>query len=1340
MTQPASPRIENLKDLCLTTALDRVTIVPAPAYSAGAERAAAALRARFAADVRVTPQPAPDDYSRTLVVLGDLSTNPFIARLYHAYMCWTDKRYPGPGGYEVRTIHNPFGRARNVVLLGCSDAAGAERAAERFLAHAVQPMLGPLLDVELADDADAQFRAAAGDYYPYKPGLSNGLRYYLTGRADLGQAYRRYLLSFDLDRLNEQISGMHMLWLFDAALWDIIEEQPIFNAADRLHITNLFLALARSEEGIGFVDVPEIMDDDGLRQNHHTNAAFAVWLVAGYLERDYPDLPGIQDEIAHWRRVIHQAFKPGRTSSRGQCETWHEWELELDINFDYFHAVDDAVFVESGALRRAVERIILSCTNTGTVANSGDIFPWQQPPPCGLLGKAAFATGDARYRFFARRKSLVYHRVGMSGLNGIGREYDDGLAGVRPDDHVGVRYCTVDPAFYHFHGHAPRFYRERMFLQTPNTPLEKSLDKIAFRSGWSPQDQYLLIDGVCGASHGHEDANAILQFDEFERTWLVDGDFRGPDVTRHNALTIASDGVGSPLPAFAEKACVANLGSTGFSHSIMRDYGGADWGRAVVWLRGQVFVVLDRVTARTGGAYNLALRWFTAGERARESADGRLMVTQRAPQGASATSDALHLTTLLGEARVAFEAPDGEYRLQVDLSTTRATTWANSAVFDFDERYPVEFIIGDRLDPPGKVDEAVLEGRVRLRGGPAHVLRVYLGTAQSSVIRSVTLVSEDGSQRVALPLGTFTVGQRRVAAVEASFHIVPAARYEGALISGHPTLAEQWSRYAWHPITAGAIHEWQQTARVELPRGAAFTFANLLYAETPGEPCRFSVRQLRDGLVRLSGGEEAVAGFGPVDIAGVRSDAQLVFLAAHRLSAAGVTRFESSHVSLQSYAPVSFEYEARGQMTFDCDEDVAVELAIGGQRKALQLSAGRHALAAPALTQPLIQLDMISAQALPPKVAGQAPARRILQPFVKFDAPLRTLVGVEQGWLVGDEAGLVRRLDESGKAQWQFQAGGAVNSLDSRGDLIVAGCEDRTVYALDRQGRPLWQREFGLLPETYGLYAGLGQIRRVHIDDLDADGQVEIYVSPDNMHLHSLNADGHERWRMVSLYGPYTTYQAVDLYGDGRRVLVGGMSFNTCHSAVQVIDHTGHYIDLYVNDGWTSSLGAVWVGDIDADGKWEIAAGTNRGWVRMFDARLQPLGRPMPPFYGDVTTKSFAWAEPRDRIRWASHLGEPVRAVAGFAGLVVGAADNGFVTAFDPSGVKRWHARAHEAATQLVIGGALCYALGRAGEVTALDAQGAVTSRVQLGSAPTAAESRDGRLVVTCTDGGLYVI
>jgi len=365
---------------------------------------------------------------------------------------------------------------------------------------------------------------------------------------------------------------------------------------------------------------------------------------------------------------------------------------------------------------------------------------------------------------------------------------------------------------------------------------------------------------------------------------------------------------------------------------------------------------------------------------------------------------------------------------------------------------------------------------------------------------------------------------------------------------------------------------------------------------------------------------------------------------------------------------------------------------------------------------------------------------------VAFAAPLLCLARWGSGWVAGDAAGVVRALDGDGRVVWQFHAGGAVNTVcaaDVDGDgapEVVAGCEDCHVHLLDASGRERWRRRFGILPATYGLYAGLGQIRRVHVDDLDADGRPEIYVSPDNMHLHALSPDGEERWRMVSQYGPFTAYCPLDLYGEGRRVLAGGMSRNTCHSAVQVIDASGQYVDLYVNDGWTSSLGDVCAGDLDGDGRLEILAGTNRGWLRLFDARPQPLGRPMPPFQGDVTMKSFEWAEPRDRIRWARHLGGPVQAVAAFAGLAVGGSEAGFVTAFDPAGCKRWFVQAGAPVARLLADGQRCVALTRNGGALVIDPDGRVRDQMRLGGSPAAAELADNQCVVACNDGGVYVL
>jgi hypothetical protein len=378
-----------------------------------------------------------------------------------------------------------------------------------------------------------------------------------------------------------------------------------------------------------------------------------------------------------------------------------------------------------------------------------------------------------------------------------------------------------------------------------------------------------------------------------------------------------------------------------------------------------------------------------------------------------------------------------------------------------------------------------------------------------------------------------------------------------------------------------------------------------------------------------------------------------------------------------------------------------------------------------------------------PAIQSSAPLNRIM---AKWETPLRSLAHFGSGWLVGDDAGVVRAIDEHGHEQWQFHVGDAVNTLfgadiDNDGNVeAIVGSEDKHVYLLNCDGSERWRRKFALQEDSYGLYTKQAEIRRVYADDLNADGVLEIYVTPDNTYLHALNPDGSERWKTKIWIGLFTEYSAIDLYNEGKRVIVGGMPTNTCASVVQVIDHNGNYVDLYVNDGWTSSLSSVWVGDIDNDGKYEILAGTNRGWLRVFNARPAPLGRPIPPFIVDVTLGNFQWAEPRDRIRWARHLGEDVRRVIAFSGLVIGAAENGFIVAFDPDGNQQWFVQASSGITHLIAHDGRCYAFSRNGEVLVIDISGNILSRSRVSGRPVAVEAAANGCLVASTDGALYEV
>lgn len=68
-----------------------------------------------------------------LLVLGNLMDSTVVRRLYFEAYDFTDYAFPGPGGYTLRTIRDPFGTGAPVLLVSGSDAAGVSAAAARLV-------------------------------------------------------------------------------------------------------------------------------------------------------------------------------------------------------------------------------------------------------------------------------------------------------------------------------------------------------------------------------------------------------------------------------------------------------------------------------------------------------------------------------------------------------------------------------------------------------------------------------------------------------------------------------------------------------------------------------------------------------------------------------------------------------------------------------------------------------------------------------------------------------------------------------------------------------------------------------------------------------------------------------------------------------------------------------------------------------------------------------------------------------------------------------------------------------------------------------------------------------
>jgi len=135
-----------------------IIVTPAGAgWAAVAQELAAAVKQATGADLPVRPAGEVTDeqlQAQSAVLLGSIANNRSLLHAYSHHLCFADGGYPGDGGYELRTVHDPWGNGSNLICLGASDADGAKAALEALKGHIAQGetlVLPSLLEVKLSE-------------------------------------------------------------------------------------------------------------------------------------------------------------------------------------------------------------------------------------------------------------------------------------------------------------------------------------------------------------------------------------------------------------------------------------------------------------------------------------------------------------------------------------------------------------------------------------------------------------------------------------------------------------------------------------------------------------------------------------------------------------------------------------------------------------------------------------------------------------------------------------------------------------------------------------------------------------------------------------------------------------------------------------------------------------------------------------------------------------------------------------------------------------------------------------------------------------------------------------
>ncbi len=613
-----------------------------PAMAAAAARLADGLRARYgvpfplAPDEAVCPAhraPVAEPFQhRNLILLGNVYNNRAILPLYAGFWCGADGAYPGGAGFVLRTVSNPWGTGKNCVLLGASTPAGADRGVAALLdrlpaaANGRTIRLPRLLEVVPGGDmvgiVSTIVARADGYVIRYPENLFHepvdafagpAFRYHWTGDRRWAEIARKILLHIDAHYDLGYYSVSHYRFERFFRAWDIIEESGGFSDEEVQRLARRMAETAFRAPGCQLRGPVRAGGD-----RHATAGWMSAFIGSDYLRRTFPDAaPAVRQQADQWRQWADATFAyavtgrddDDRYSSQDTAEMFLRWSL----------LAGRPEYVDSGMARQALVFFLSYFDPLGYscgLADYGDAVPeavYSQDHgvryQVNLLG---YACQDPRCAWLARNVPVC----------GRGRTYfgPNIFGGLRAGSELERNECHFEPpATWGSDAKAPgsmmglvalpvdaRRWEERRARGVRLPDKDAALDKVWFRSGFGPNDSYLMLQGL----QTFQDANTIPRFVDRGQVWLFHNTQERGTFYR-NGLYV-SDGLnqaGTTTVYACRADNLARFDDLALSRSTIAGVMGVDWTRTVVWRPGNWFLVLDHAVPLTSGTYAVTCTW-----------------------------------------------------------------------------------------------------------------------------------------------------------------------------------------------------------------------------------------------------------------------------------------------------------------------------------------------------------------------------------------------------------------------------------------------------------------------------------------------------------------------------------------------------------------------------------------------------------------------------------------------------------------------------------------------------------------------------------------------------------
>ncbi len=614
--EPVPPQYDALKDLHLQTALvagDEAQAAIVTGSDGRFAEQARAIRDAIAAITGVELTIVADaetqpPFERNAIVLGARETNAAIRAMYEAFFTLLDAKYPGPGGHELRTVHNPYGDGRNVILVGGSEDAGVAAAAQALVALLEDAgggrgelTVGPLRDIVLSpqyevprDPTEMQIWEASrtygsSGYFGWNIISKHMAAYYMTGDEYHAQEFLRLAFpdadaiaeieKLDGERIENKLDPLagpyhyaaHMMILF----WDLIEEDPFFTDEQRLTITNALSRQLthRAHEGVYGRTTPS----PSVGNRHGDWSAMSLYALARYFNRDYPapvwDAAKTSVDI-YFDGIEQSAWIAGNNDHLFWYTSYY------DPLLDYMHLSGDRGGMDN--LRQALA--------TQDILFTGQQDDWGlKASSLNYLHRAADITGDGRFVFYRDRTGLDLDvfRLGQSWWPEIE---------ARPPTEL-VHAWTMQPM------------PEPMWqARASGLPLDQQFLWGTWRTTLDGGGDLMMIKGHNGGGRLPYHTFSVMEQRLADYTLL-----KG---YRNQVLTSA-DGMVEPQVAMdAALLDQGVLGDTAYAVSDVPKMAFADWRRSVIQRAGRYTLFVDDLTFRTASDnVKVETEWQTIGGR-----------------------------------------------------------------------------------------------------------------------------------------------------------------------------------------------------------------------------------------------------------------------------------------------------------------------------------------------------------------------------------------------------------------------------------------------------------------------------------------------------------------------------------------------------------------------------------------------------------------------------------------------------------------------------------------------------------------------------------------------------